>query len=99
VPAGSNCLKRQLLVRSFLSMKQAAGRVSVRRRTHRPEVVTKLHKEISAGLADPTMRARIAQLGGVVMPLSPADFSDLLRPKADAQTSVAQRDTVAKSND
>jgi tripartite-type tricarboxylate transporter receptor subunit TctC len=42
------------------------------------EVRTKLNKEINAGLADPMMRARIAQLGGVAMPLSPADFSGLI---------------------
>ena len=40
--------------------------------------MTKLNKEINAGLADPMMRVHIAQLGGVVMPLSPADFSGLV---------------------
>jgi tripartite-type tricarboxylate transporter receptor subunit TctC len=42
------------------------------------EVVTKLNKEINAGLVDPLMRSHITQLGGVVMPLSPVDFSHLV---------------------
>jgi tripartite-type tricarboxylate transporter receptor subunit TctC len=42
------------------------------------EVVTRLNREINAGLADPRMRATIAQLGGVVMPLSSADFGGLI---------------------
>jgi tripartite-type tricarboxylate transporter receptor subunit TctC len=42
------------------------------------EIVTKLSNEINAGLADPMLREHIAQLGGVVTPLSPADFSGLI---------------------
>jgi tripartite-type tricarboxylate transporter receptor subunit TctC len=42
------------------------------------EVVTKLNSEINTALADPVMRGHIAQLGGVVMPLSPTDFSGLI---------------------
>jgi tripartite-type tricarboxylate transporter receptor subunit TctC len=40
--------------------------------------VTKLGNEIDAALADAMMREHIAQLGGVVTPLSPADFSRLI---------------------
>jgi tripartite-type tricarboxylate transporter receptor subunit TctC len=42
------------------------------------EILTRLNKEINAGLADPMTRARIAQLGGVAMSLSPQDFSRLI---------------------
>jgi tripartite-type tricarboxylate transporter receptor subunit TctC len=38
------------------------------------EIVEKLNNEINAGLADPAMKARIADLGGVPMPMSPAGF-------------------------
>jgi tripartite-type tricarboxylate transporter receptor subunit TctC len=38
------------------------------------EIVDKLNKEINAGLADPKMKARIADLGATVLVGSPADF-------------------------
>jgi tripartite-type tricarboxylate transporter receptor subunit TctC len=42
------------------------------------EVVRQLNKEINASLADPKMKARIADLGGDVLALSPADFGKLI---------------------
>jgi hypothetical protein len=36
--------------------------------------LAKLNQVIKAGLADPTIRARLAELGSVPMPLSPAAF-------------------------
>jgi tripartite-type tricarboxylate transporter receptor subunit TctC len=38
------------------------------------EIVDKLNKEIYAGLADPKIKARLADLGGMPMPMRPADF-------------------------
>ena len=38
------------------------------------EIVNKLNNEINAGLADHKMKARLAELGGTVLPGSPADF-------------------------
>ena len=38
----------------------------------------KLNKEINAGLADPTMKARLADLGGITLAGSPADFGKLI---------------------
>src|SRR5262245_42328755 len=38
------------------------------------EIVDKLNTEVNAGLADPKMKARLADLGGVALPGSPADF-------------------------
>jgi tripartite-type tricarboxylate transporter receptor subunit TctC len=38
------------------------------------EIVDKLHKEINAGLADPRLKARIAELGATVFVGSPGDF-------------------------
>src|SRR5262245_37908307 len=43
-----------------------------------PEIVDKLNKEINAGLADPKLRVRLADLGGTVMMGSPADFGKLI---------------------
>jgi tripartite-type tricarboxylate transporter receptor subunit TctC len=39
-----------------------------------PEIIRKLNAEINTGLADPKLKARIADLGGKVLPSSPADF-------------------------
>ena len=42
------------------------------------EIVEKLNREINAGLADPKIAARLAELGSVPMPLSPTEFGKLL---------------------
>ena len=42
------------------------------------EIVEKLNKEINAGLADTKMKARLADLGGEVLALLPADFGKLI---------------------
>jgi tripartite-type tricarboxylate transporter receptor subunit TctC len=41
-------------------------------------VIDKLNKEINAALADPNMKARLADLGGTVLAGSPADFGRLI---------------------
>jgi tripartite-type tricarboxylate transporter receptor subunit TctC len=41
-------------------------------------IVERLNKEINAGLADPEIKARLANLGGDVLALSPADFRKLI---------------------
>ena len=41
------------------------------------EIVEKLNSEINAGLADPKIRARLAELGSVPTPLSPTEFGKL----------------------
>jgi tripartite-type tricarboxylate transporter receptor subunit TctC len=42
------------------------------------EIVEKLNREINAGLADAKMKARLAELGGDALALSPADFGKLI---------------------
>jgi tripartite-type tricarboxylate transporter receptor subunit TctC len=42
------------------------------------EIVEKLNGEINAGLADPKIKARLADLGGTVLPGSPSDFGKLI---------------------
>ena len=42
------------------------------------EIVDKLNREINACLADPKLRARIADLGGIAITGSPADFGRLI---------------------
>jgi tripartite-type tricarboxylate transporter receptor subunit TctC len=42
------------------------------------EVIDKLNKEINAGLADPKMKASLADLGGTPLVVSSADFGKLI---------------------
>jgi tripartite-type tricarboxylate transporter receptor subunit TctC len=41
-------------------------------------IIERLNKEINAGLADPKLRARLADLGGTMLPGSPAEFGKLI---------------------
>jgi tripartite-type tricarboxylate transporter receptor subunit TctC len=38
------------------------------------EIVEKLNREVNAGLADPKLKARLADLGGTIAAGSPSDF-------------------------
>jgi len=42
------------------------------------EIVGRLNQEINAALADPKLKGRLAELGGLTLPGSPADFGKLL---------------------
>jgi tripartite-type tricarboxylate transporter receptor subunit TctC len=42
------------------------------------EIIDRLNKEINAGLADPNIKARLANMGGAVLAGSAADFGDLI---------------------
>ena len=42
------------------------------------EIVDTLNAAINAGLADATIKARLADLGGVPMPMSPAEFGKFI---------------------
>jgi tripartite-type tricarboxylate transporter receptor subunit TctC len=43
-----------------------------------PEIIDMLNRAINAGLADPKLKARFAELSAAVLPGSPADFGKLL---------------------
>src|SRR6516225_2582838 len=43
------------------------------------EIIDRLNKEINAALADPRMKARLADLGSEALPGSPADLGKLVR--------------------
>jgi len=42
------------------------------------EIINKFNKEINAGLADPKIKTRVADMGGTVLAGSPADFDKLI---------------------
>ena len=51
-------------------------------------IVDKLNKEVNAALADPKMRARLADLGGTVLTGSPADFGKLIADESEKWAKV-----------
>ncbi len=42
------------------------------------EIIDRLNRETNAGLADPTIKARLADMGGMLLSGSPADFGKLI---------------------
>ena len=54
------------------------------------EIVDKLNKEINAGLADPKIKARLADLGGTVLAGSPADFGKLIADETEKWAKVVK---------
>jgi tripartite-type tricarboxylate transporter receptor subunit TctC len=52
------------------------------------EIVDKLNKEVNAALDDPKMKARLADLGGVALPGSPADFGKLIADETEKWAEV-----------
>ena len=54
------------------------------------DIVDKLNMEINAALADPKMKARLADLGGTVLPGSPADFGKLIADETEKWAKVVK---------
>src|SRR5262245_8874379 len=52
------------------------------------EIVVTLNKEINAALADEKIKARLAELGSVPMPMSPADFAKLIADETEKWAKV-----------
>jgi tripartite-type tricarboxylate transporter receptor subunit TctC len=60
-----------------------------------PEIIDKLNKEINAGLADPKVKARLAELGGILIQGSPADFGKLVAAETDKWAKVIKEGGVS----
>ncbi|MBV8752529.1 MAG: tripartite tricarboxylate transporter substrate binding protein [Hyphomicrobiales bacterium] len=56
----------------------------------RAEIVDKLYKEISAGLADLKLKARFADLGDAPMPMTPAEFGKLITDETEKWGNVVK---------
>jgi tripartite-type tricarboxylate transporter receptor subunit TctC len=70
---------RRLTVADFLPGFEASTWFGVGVPRNTPaEIADRLNKEITAGLADAKLRARIADLGRIALPGSPADFGNLI---------------------
>ena len=55
-----------------------------------PEIVEKLNREINSALADPKMKARLADLGNVGLSLSPAEFGKLIADETEKWSKVVK---------
>jgi tripartite-type tricarboxylate transporter receptor subunit TctC len=53
-----------------------------------PALIEKLNREVNAGLGDPKVKARVAELGGMVLPGSPDDFGRLIRDETEKWAKV-----------
>jgi tripartite-type tricarboxylate transporter receptor subunit TctC len=54
------------------------------------EIIERLNREINAVLADPNMKARIAELGGTVFPTSPADLGRFMAAETEKYAKVVK---------
>jgi tripartite-type tricarboxylate transporter receptor subunit TctC len=57
-------------------------------------IIALLSKEISAGLADPTMKARFAELGAEPMPMAPAEFGKLIAEETEKWGTVIREANI-----
>ena len=58
------------------------------------EIVDKLNREINAALADPAMKIRLADLGGIVLAGSPADFGKLIAVETEKWAKVIRTGNI-----
>jgi tripartite-type tricarboxylate transporter receptor subunit TctC len=66
-------------VAEFLPGYEASGWIGLGAPRNTPaEIIDKLNREINAGLADPRIRARIADLGNTPLALSPSEYGKLI---------------------
>jgi tripartite-type tricarboxylate transporter receptor subunit TctC len=54
------------------------------------EIIEKLNTEVNAGLAEPKIKARIAELGGTPLPLSPAGLGKLIADETEKWAKVVR---------
>ena len=54
------------------------------------EIVTKLNAEINAGLADPQLKARFAELGAETMPMTPSGFEKFIADETEKWAKVVK---------
>ena len=59
------------------------------------EVIEKLNQEINAGLADPDVKARLAELGGILMPGTPAQFGQVITEETEKWAKVIKTGGVS----
>jgi tripartite-type tricarboxylate transporter receptor subunit TctC len=58
------------------------------------EIVDILNKEINAHLSDPKVKAQLADLGGTVLALSPADFGKVIAEDTEKWAKVIRASNI-----
>jgi tripartite-type tricarboxylate transporter receptor subunit TctC len=78
-------------VGEFLPGYEASAWQGIGAPTNTPEGIIKmLNKEINAGLADSKLKAKIADLGALPMPLTPAEFGRLIADETEKWSAVVK---------
>jgi tripartite-type tricarboxylate transporter receptor subunit TctC len=78
-------------VAEFLPGYEASGWIGLGAPRNTPaEIIDKLNREINAGLADPRIRARIADLGNTPLALSSTDFGKLIAEETEKWAKVVK---------
>ena len=76
-------------VAEFVPGYEASGRFGLGAPKNTPtQIIDRLNKEVNAALVDPNMMARIADLGGVPMPMKPTEFSRLIAEETEKWSKV-----------
>jgi tripartite-type tricarboxylate transporter receptor subunit TctC len=76
-------------IAEFVPGYEASGWFGVGAPAHTPtEIIDKLNREINAGLVDPKLKAKLADLGGTVISGSPADFGNLIADETEKWAKV-----------
>lgn len=76
-------------VGDFLPGYEASGWNGIAAPRNTPvEIINRLNKEINTALADPKIKARLAELGGLVLSGSPADFGKLIADETEKWAKV-----------
>ena len=70
--------------------KRAPGSASARPRARRRAAIARLNREINAALADPAMKAKLADLGGVPMPGTPEQFWEIHKMETEKWAKIVQ---------
>jgi tripartite-type tricarboxylate transporter receptor subunit TctC len=55
-----------------------------------PEIIAKLNKYVNEALADPKVKARIAELGGVPIVATPAEFGGVIKAETEKWAKVVE---------
>ena len=60
-----------------------------------PDIVDKLNREVNAALADPAFKRQLADMGGAVMPGSPADFAKFIAAEVEKMEKVIRAANIS----
>jgi len=78
-------------VGEFLLSYEASGWQGVGAPKNTPtEIINKLNSEINAAFADPKIKARLADLGGTALVISPANFAKLIAEETEKWGNVVR---------